>query len=177
MSLIALIATLLFLKESDSSFSLGLNPKIFKRPSYENIFPFTGFILFFGWIMLSLLWSGGEYAAWFTDVQSKLTILGAAVIFSLLPSFQNREIVILHQIFGGAVFIGLLLVLWVYIPSYDDITLRIGRGRPIPTPIDHVRFSLMVAYACLSFFVFYLEYKRAGLGPKERVFMLSLIHI
>lgn len=172
MSLIALIATLLFLKESDSSFSLGLNPKIFKRPSYENIFPFTGFILFFGWIMLSLLWSGGEYAAWFTDVQSKLTILGAAVIFSLLPSFQNREIVILHQIFGGAVFIGLLLVLWVYIPSYDDITLRIGRGRPIPTPIDHVRFSLMVAYACLSFFVFYLEYKRAGLGPKERVFML-----
>ena len=173
MSLIALVSMLFFLKETETEYVLGLNPKIFKRPSSKNLFPFTGFLLFFLWIIVSVLWSGGQYAAWFSDVQSKLTILGAAVIFSLLPDFSNRDILRLHQIFSGAVFIGLLLVLCVYIPGYEDITLRIGRGRPIPTPIDHVRFSLMVSYACLSFAVFFIEGKRAGLGPKEKGFMLA----
>jgi hypothetical protein len=174
MSLIAILTTLIFTKETNTGVSLGLNPKVLKRPSFQNFFPFTGFFLFFLWIILSVLWSGGAYGEWFHDVQSKLTILGTVVIFSLLPKFSNRDILTLHHIFGGTVLVGLLMVLWIYIPGYEDITLRIGRGRPIPTPIDHVRFSLMVAYASLSFTVFYLERKRMGSGPKEGFFMIVL---
>ncbi len=168
MSLIALTGLLFFLKETSSGYVLGFNPKMLQWPTRNALWPFTGFLLFFGWIVLSVFWSGGAYDAWFSDVQSKLTILGAAVIFALLPPLSSSTIRFLHQVFGGSVCIGLLLVLLIYIPGYEDITLRIGRGRPIPTPLDHVRFSVMVAYACLAFTVYGIEGRKEGLGPKER---------
>lgn len=174
MSLIGILCLFLFMKEEAGGFSLGLNPKIYKRPTKENLWPFTGFLLFFGWIVLSVLWSGNAYSEWFHDVQSKLTFVGVAVIFGLMPKMEVYRLVRIHQVFGFSVLVGLLLVLYVYIPSYADITLRIGRGRPIPTPIDHVRFSLMVAYACLSFGIMALEAKKYGLAPKEKYWMSGL---
>lgn len=173
-SLIGILMLLLFLKEDSRGFSLGLNPKIFQPSTYRNFWPFTGFVLFFFWIVLSLLWSGGEFASWLHDVQSKLTIIGVAVLFALLPKFENFRILVLHQVFGGTILISLLLILYVYIPGYEEITFLIGRGRPIPTPIDHVRFSIMVAYACLSFIAILLESASFGLRQKEKVAMLIL---
>ena len=174
MSLIGILSFLLFLKEVDGGYTFGLNPKIFRPPPLSRWWPFTGFLFFFFWIILSVFWSGGEFNSWFSDVQSKLSIIGIAVIFGLFPKLGNDRIVILHQVFGGTIFVAMLLVLYVYIPAYEDITLRIGRGRPIPTPIDHVRFSLMVAYACLSFAVLFFEGKRFGLRPKEKATMAFL---
>lgn len=171
MSFIGILTILIFSKEQGGGISLGVNPKLFSKDAYKKMWPFFGFILFFLWIALSVIWSGGEYSEWFHDVQSKLSILGIAMLFALLPKFENFRIVLLHQVFGGTVFIALLLILYVYIPGYEDITLRIGRGRPIPTPIDHVRFSIMVAYSCLSFLGLLIEARRYGLRQKEKIVM------
>jgi len=174
MSLIGILLVLFFTKQTQGGFSLGLNPKIYQRKTYSSLWPFSGFVIFFFWVIISIFWSNGYYTEWFHDVQSKLSILGIAVIFALLPKLENFRIVLLHQVFGGTILIALLLVLYVYIPSYEDITFRIGKGRPIPTPIDHVRFSIMVAYACLSFLALILESVRYGLRQKEKLVMAAL---
>lgn len=58
------------------------------------------------------------------------------------------------------------MVLWVYIPSYDEITLLIGRGRAIPVPMDHIRFSMLLSYGSLSAISFLWMGEKWGLRSK-----------
>lgn len=174
MSLIGLLILIVFLREKDSGYIIHINTKLFRRESYKKLWPWTGFLIYFLWIIMSILWSSGNYAAWFHEVVGKLSLLGIPFIFLFIPRLSPREILLVHTSFYLALASACIMVLMVYVPQYEDITLRIGRGRPIPTPIDHVRFSIMVAYAGLSLLYFGVKKLSDGFRPKSIRILLYL---
>ena len=119
--------------------------------------------------MISVLWSFDHVDLWFHDVVGKLSLVGISLIFAFLPKLTFKEVRWLHVVFYSSLIIACIMVFSIYIPQYEDITNRIGRGRPIPTPLDHVRFSMMNAYASLSAIFFFLSQVlvKKGLSPKN----------
>ena len=161
MSLIGLCTFIFFFKPKGNGYTIGLNTTIFKKSNFQGTWwPFTGFLLYFLWIIISILWSGGQSATWFQDVTGKLGIFGISFIFIFIPKLDEARVKHLHHVLFGTLIIAILLILVIYIPSYEDITLRIGRGRPIPTPIDHVRFSMITAYGSLSAIAIFFGLKK-----------------
>ena len=181
MGLLGLLCLILFTKETEHNLYFGFNKAIFDKNRYLKTWPFAGFILYFLWIFISIIWSSTNIAAWGQDVTGKLSILGIAFIFLHIPRLNTAEIRLIHHSFFGAVLLSCLLILAVYIPQFDEITFLIRSGRPIPTPIDHVRFSMMVSYASLSAFAFALLIpivsEKARLFKKLYVFLGVLFFI
>lgn len=177
MSLIGLLIIVCFSYEEGDSVRLGINPYLWMRSSYLSLWPFTGFLLYFLWIVLSLTWSGGHVDTWFQNVVQNLSIPGIALVFTLLPRLTPKDISLLHFIFYVGLAIACLLVLWVYIPSYEEITLLIGRGRAIPVPMDHIRFSMLLSYGCLSALSFLWMGEKWGLTSKSAHLLTSLVAI
>ena len=154
MSLIGLLLLIIFSHDGQHNIRLGINPSLFQKSNYRRMWPFVGFVLYFFWIFLSLFWSSGHVEEWFHDVLSKLSILGIAIAFIFIPRLLPKDIILLHIFYYIALLVASCMIFIIYIPQYDEITQLIGSGRPIPTPIDHVRFSIMAAYACLSSLAF-----------------------
>lgn len=162
MSIIGLILLAIFTEERDEKINFRFNKSIFQSKSYSSFWPFTGFIFYFFWIFISFIWSSDNVNDWFEDVVGKLSLIGIPFMFIFLPKLVYREIKLIHFFFYAVLVISCLLITVIYIPQFDNITLRIGSGRPIPTPIDHVRFSMMVSYASLSSFAIALMELKKG---------------
>lgn len=179
MSLIGILILIVFLKKKGENYILGINPEIFRFSSYKNKNPFFGFLLYFFWITLSIFWSIDNPGPWFHDVVGKLSIPGLLFIFCFLPILSQSEIRFLHYIFYSGLAIASFLVLYIYIPNQFEMTTLIARGRPIPAPLDHVRFSMMSAFACLSsiFFGINLWFKRNKLSSKKEIWILLFISV
>lgn len=151
MTLIGMLTMLLFMQPAriGESAKIGFNRSLFQSVGQQSLWPFMGFVLYFFWTICSGIWSE-DLGAWWHDVQAKSGILGLGLIFCFLPALSKAGVRFLHHVFYGTILISIVIVFVLYLSDYKDLTFRIGRGRPIPTPIDHVRYSIMVAYAALS---------------------------
>lgn len=174
MSLIGLLIIVCFSYAEGDHVRLGINPHLWKRSSYSSLWPFTGFLLYFLWIVISLVWSGGHVGPWVQSVVQNLSMPGIALIFIFMPRLTPKDISLLHFMFYVGLAIACLLVLWVYIPSYEEITLLIGRGRAIPVPMDHIRFSILLSYGSLSALSFLWMGKKWGTYVQKCVLIYIL---
>lgn len=76
-----------------------------------------------------------------------------------------------------------MVVLINYLANYTYITAQIALAKNIPTPLNHIRYSLMVAFAGLVSIYFFVK-NNTKLSPYDRIifgltslFLFSLIHI
>ncbi len=113
----------------------------------------------------------------------KIPFLILPFAFVSIPSFSKKEYHNLLYIFFILITIASIAVFTNYIAHFEEINLNISKGQPIPTPTNHIRFSLMLAYAIIIGFYLYqkehfIKYQwekwLLGIGS---VFLLFFIHL
>ncbi|RMF27176.1 MAG: O-antigen ligase family protein [Bacteroidetes bacterium] len=123
-------------------------------------------------VLLSVPWSS-DWGYTLERLRIKLPFLVLPFAFASMPTLKKREILAVFyfvQLIVGAL---ALYVLANYLADFEAINEQIGRGQPMPTPSNHIRFSLTVALAILGGIAlwkedFYLSH------PRERYFLRAL---
>lgn len=106
-----------------------------------------------GVLFLIVLFSGalgGDLSYWLERLRVKLPLLVIPLMFIMFPHFTKREV-------AGFFY---LLIIWMslmalatginYLLQADAINELIKQGKPMPTPGNHIRFSVLMAYAVIS---------------------------
>lgn len=144
--------------------------KLSQLPQFPSfwIISLSFFILFLN------VWLTEDFDFWLTRLRIKLPFLLLPIAFYLFPPFKEREVM-------GLLYF-LLLVLCItcigiggyYLMHQESINIALKQGTPMPTPRNHIRFSLLLAYgiicgAYLWFKGFYWKY------PQERKWILVCV--
>ncbi len=124
-----------------------------------------------------------DYTYWMERLRLKVPFLVLPIIFCGLPSFSRREY------FGLLYFLVFALVMTCigiglnYLLNFEAINLLLKQGQPMPTPRNHIRFSLLLALGILAGAYlwqvgYYLKYQweRTALLVAV-VFLFFFIHI
>lgn len=182
-SMIMLVMIAVFDIQIEPQFTVGLNPNLKKN---LGIFlannAYLAVTLCFFIVLVSGLISE-DFSYWLERLRLKLPFLVLPFAFASIQPLSQR------QYFG--LFYFLLLVIFLtsigiginYILHFDEIQVAIGRGQSIPTPRNHIRFSLVLALSILAGInlymeKFYLKYpweRRLILGVT--VFLFLFIHV
>ena len=149
--------TLLDFEISKNKFSIRFNSKLgsqfkgfLKRPEYWSI------TLIF-WLVIFSGVNSADIDEWFHHVVLKLPFLILPFVFYCREALNKDGLYRWIRFF--TVFMGLssLYVLYNYFNNYDQITLLIGQGHPVPTPTSHIRFSLFLAFATVCSSILFIS--------------------
>lgn len=111
--------------------------------------PFAAVTLFF-FIVLFSFWQTEDYGYWLARLRIKVPFLALPLVFLGHPQMEER------QWLGLLYFLLLLLLVTAigvgvnYWINYDEIQLMLKQGQPMPTPRNHIRYSLMLALGVVS---------------------------
>lgn len=120
---------------------------------------------------------------WLKDVRIKLPFLLLPIAFYGIKQIRRDAHQKLHLVLGLVALLSTLPVLYHYFGNQADLVDGIGKGHYIPTPIDHIHYSIILAYASASLLlisVMYHEY----LSSLERylsgiiaIFLALILHV
>ena len=100
---------------------------------------------------------GGLYSHdtsyWFSRLRLKVPFLLLPIAFYLLPKVSNRTYLYVHLIFTVVVFMSTLPIAGYMSVNYAEVIDSLQHGRPIKTPISHIRYSLLISLAIASSFL------------------------
>ncbi len=122
-------------------------------------------LLFLVW-GISGLWSENtDY--WANRMRMRLPFLLMPAGLLAIPRFgRNVYYPLLYVFYFMLSVICIYLFVW-YLMHFSDITLAYKKGQVLPTPVMHIRFSLMVAY-CVAIGITFLQEKWTWRYPWER---------
>lgn len=124
--------------------------------------------LFFLWLM-SGLWSENlDY--WANRMRMRLPFLLMPAGLVALPRFDRKIYYSLLYLFFSLITLTCLVLFTWYLIDFENITLNYRQGQVLPTPVMHIRFSLMVAYTVAIGITFILEKWSLTNRPWERYF-------
>lgn len=138
--------------------------------------------LFFFLVLISGLYSD-DSGYWLERIRIKLPFLLLPLAFINLPKFNTRQYHSLFYFFLIIVSCSAIPVVINYVTHFEEIIQSIHKGKAVPTPINHIRYSLMIAFAILCGALlwwknFYLKYKwERHLILVLTSFLLVVIHI
>lgn len=169
--------------KKEGAFRLHLNPEI--RSNLQKLWTRKDFLvvsLFFLMVMVSGIYSSDlQYLG--ERLRIKLPFLLLPFAFISLPVFREKQYLSVFYIFILAISFSALLVLGNYLMDFEAINIRMGQGKVMPTPTNHIRYSLLTAFGILSGIVlwwkgFYLKYKwESYLIACLSLFLFIFIHI
>ena len=132
-------------------------------------------------VFISGLWSSDtEDWLWFSRL--KLPFLVLPFSFYFLPSWSKKEFRILEAFFLILTWISTLPVLYHISVNYEEVAMALKKGHPVPTPTNHIRYSMLVAFAAvMSLFrsfnvpngLFRWSYRALFLSLAITIFILS----
>lgn len=100
-------------------------------------------------VFFFLVFITGSYSSdinyWLERLRIKLPFLLFPFAFASMNTLKRRDYFTILYFFLILLFGSTLLVGLEYWQNYEVITDGLGRGRPIPTPVHHIRYSLMIA--------------------------------
>jgi len=103
------------------------------------------------WILVLLsYWNSQDIEIWQNNLFLKSPFLFMPLALSALPKFSARYIYDLHIWLLVVISIAAIPVMINYITNYSVIMAGMSQGQPIPTPIHHVLFSMILSYAIIS---------------------------
>jgi len=150
-SMIALaVLCLTDIKFEAEALSIEPDHEALKRLSRFWHYPVSMSLAIFFFIVLLSFWQTYDYGYWLARLRIKLPFLALPLVFIALPRFSERQVngllyVLLVILFLTSIGIGIN-----YLLNYEEINLLLQQGHPIPTPRNHIRFSLLLAYGILS---------------------------
>lgn len=119
------------------------------------------FTLFFLLYLLSGLYAGNLHE-WWSLTHPKIPFLILPMAFAMLDRFSKKEWM---MVLLGMAFMTIWSSIWVQVAYYEDFELfnrSLGFGGSLPTPTDHIRYSVIVAMSmvtCLAFAIEDLRYR------------------
>ena len=138
--------------------------------------------LFFFIVFLSgVMTEDWEY--WLNRLQMKLPFLVLPIIFCGLPTLSKRTYLGLFYFLVTALTITCIGILINYLLHFDEINTLMKQGQPMPTPRNHIRFSLLLALGTVAAFLLWQErfkfkYKwEPTLILSAGIFLLAMIHL
>lgn len=150
----------------------------FRKQRIENnlsdLLPFIGFILIYTLHLTGFFL--GEIAddkTFTRDLVMKLPLLVLPLAFAFLPVISKAQLQRLYLFFVICVFAGSLYSTGYYLLHFDHVNELYKHSDVMETPTNHVRYSLMVAFAIIVGFRYY----RAGVywfGNWERKILLII---
>ncbi len=87
----------------------------------------------------------------------KLPFLLLPFAFASMPRLKEKEYFSIFYFFLILLFGSAILVGFGYWQNYEVITNNLGKGQPIPTPVNHIRYSLMMAFSIVGGIVLYFR--------------------
>jgi len=114
---------------------------------------------------LSLLWSSPNDFAW-SRLRLALPFLGLPLAFLHLPRLNRRDLDFLWIVLVFTAIVSVLGVLYVLLLVGVDTSI-LEKGQHLPTPVNHIRYSILLAIS--SLFAFNLYYHRSPLLPRRWV--------
>jgi O-antigen ligase len=115
----------------------------------------TGIFLIY---LVSGLWSD-NYNDWVDRVRMKLPFLFLPFAIGSIPRFSKRQYQALLYVFMLWVVLACVGSLFLYFIDFESFNQYYQEGRVMPTPVQHVRFSLMVAFStAIGFFLWESDY-------------------
>ncbi len=139
-------------------------------------------VVFFLLVWISGLWSA-EWGYWLERLRIKSAFAILPFAFMALPEWRREDMLMVLYTLLWVVVLAAVWVLVNYCSGYEQIMAGLGRGQHMPTPSNHIRFSLTVALAILGGIVLW----RAGYHlwhPLERrlvagfcLFLFAFIHL
>lgn len=119
----------------------------------------------------------------FWQLKLKLPFLLLPLAFLLLPVPSKKQYYGLYYFMIFLVGISSIFVLGNYYLNFEEITTNIGKGQSIPTPIDHIKFSITVAISIVAGIILIVERFRVKYSWERPVliattaFLFVFIHI
>lgn len=107
--------------------------------------------LVFGLVLLS--WANSDNTlAWLDIARIKLPCLFLPIAFGLLPPIRRTDLFWVLSVFSVLMVLSSVGVLGYYALHFEVINEAIRKSGAIPTPIHHIRFSLLVAFGSIVSF-------------------------
>ena len=182
-SMIGLLVISVFHLDLSKGFPLTFNPSLssnFKKLLSSKVYLVV--TVFFFLVLVSGLWS--EDTNYLMErLRIKLPFLLLPFAFISIPPFSQRQYLSLFYFLIVLMFFSSLMVGTNYLLDFESITEAINRGKVIPTPMNHIRFSLVLAFSILAgIFLwrkkFYLKFKwERPFIAFITIFMFYFIHV
>ncbi len=117
------------------------------------------------WYALSLIFFivllGGLYSDdttyWMERLRIKVPFLLLPLAFFLIPSISRATYHKILLAFVGIMCISSLPIAFDMMREYSQMVLRLQQGQPIPTPGNHIRYSLLLALASITGVLLYID--------------------
>ena len=128
----------------------------------ENRFSFNKYLAGLGLVGLSIVLSGinsDNIEQWWNHTVIKIPFLVMPLAFMILAPLPKEVIRNLHLILLVVLSISALPPLLDILQNHEVILDRISRGQPIDTPIEHVKYSMFLAYGIMSALIWTIYYR------------------
>ena len=115
---------------------------------------FSGLLLVFIAILLSGI-NSENHQEWLLQIKLKLPFIFLPFAFYIFrPLVGHKFHKWIHFAFITTAFFSSFHVIGMFLMDKEAITASIGKGKSIPTPLDHIHYSIMLAYAIVSAAIF-----------------------
>lgn len=138
-------------------FRFGFNPalgslfrRIRERPDLSAIA-----LVFFLYLLFSL--HDFEVNAFLDQLRRKLSFLIWPLVFLLVPPFSRRRYLMIYYFLLVNVVVSAIMVLWIYYSDNYLFDRVLGYGLALPTPMNHIRYSMLVTLCILGGVVMFKE--------------------
>ena len=128
----------------------------------EARFSFNKYLAVLGLVGLSIVLSGinsDNIEQWWNHTVIKIPFLVMPLAFMILAPIPKEVIRNLHLILLVVLSISALPPLLDILQNHEVILDRISRGQPIDTPIEHVKYSMFLAYGIMSALIWTIYYR------------------
>jgi O-antigen ligase len=123
-------------------------------------------------VLVSAAWSGdGAYTL--QRLQIKLPFLVLPFLFIALPRLELRQQLQLLYVLLGLLLLAAGYVGWQYLAHYEQVQTQLSMGQPMPTPSNHIRFSLVLSFGILAGLSVW--YQKLRLGFRHERWLLGVV--
>jgi O-antigen ligase len=148
--MICLLVISVFELDFEKKQPLQLNSRL--RSNWQNFISNKAYLvvtLFFFLILITGIYSS-DMNYWLERLRIKLPFLLLPFAFASMPQLKEKEYLSIFYFYLILLFGSSLLVGFDYWQNYEVITDNLGKGQTIPTPVNHIRYSLMMAFSVIG---------------------------
>lgn len=116
------------------------------------------------WIVVPGFIGLDDPAYWYSRLRIKIPFVVVPLAFMLLPPLSRKQVRALHLVLLGLLVVVSGQIIVAYLLDYTAINQAIKEGRTMPTPGNHIRLSLLMAYGVVAG----LQILREGADPGYR---------
>ena len=132
---------------------------VYFKQNWRNIWQNKAFlvisILFFG-VAISVFWSD-NLNYWSDRLRIRIPFLILPMAFAWLPKMSKKDYFTCFYFLLFLLSVAMVGVLINYALDYANINESLLRGKNIPVPMNHIRFSLLLAFSIINGVILYSE--------------------